>query len=127
MTWKGIAFPFTIEDCGVACSEDLENIRQSIFLILATRKGERPFRPDFGSNLFDLVDAPLNAKTKALIVYECVSAIQEYEPRVQLRRIMVIGEKPSEVSIVAEYDVPALKVSDTLKLFWDRVNRKWQR
>ncbi len=125
MTWKGLSFPFAVENGGVKWSSDEENIKQSIYLILSTRKKERPFRPDFGSNLFDLVDAPYNAKTRAQIVAECIQAIREYEPRVKLQKVYVNMPGPGQVAIQVNYVVNKTGVEDTLTIFWDRVNKKW--
>ena len=41
----------------------LAHVRQSITDILTTPLGSRVYRPDYGSNLFNLIDAPLNTAT----------------------------------------------------------------
>lgn len=52
---------FQLSAVGVgAISTGLSDIRQCIDFILRTIKGSDPFRPEFGSDVFDYVDAPLN-------------------------------------------------------------------
>lgn len=59
-----------------------EEIAQSVRLILLTHRGERPYRPKFGSNLsqyaFECVDNTL----KHQIRFEIISTLQLWEPRI---------------------------------------------
>ncbi len=40
--------------------EDLDDIDQCIRIILMTRKGSDPHRPEFGSDIWQYIDAPVN-------------------------------------------------------------------
>ena len=51
-----------------------------------TRKGERFFKPDLGSNIAELLFEPLDAATASLIQEEITYVIRKYEPRVNLLR-----------------------------------------
>ncbi|MBX0311241.1 MAG: GPW/gp25 family protein, partial [Sulfurihydrogenibium sp.] len=44
-------------------------------------------RPEFGSNLYLLLDKPLTAITKGKIMAEIADAIEEWEPRAKVRNI----------------------------------------
>jgi len=59
-----------------------ESIRQSIWIILNTNKGERVMRPDFGCDLAELVFAPNNAETRGLAGSYVREALKEWEPRI---------------------------------------------
>lgn len=61
---------------------ELEEIRQSVHLILTTRRGERPFRPTFGANLDQYAFELMDTTTYNLIRQEVVSALQAWEPRI---------------------------------------------
>lgn len=61
---------------------ELEEIKQSVHLILTTRRGERPFRPKFGVNLDQYAFELMDATTCNLIRQEVVAALQQWEPRI---------------------------------------------
>ncbi len=52
----GWAFPVTFDkkpECAVRMVSEVEDIEQSLTLLLSTRPGERVMRPDYGCNLED--------------------------------------------------------------------------
>src|SRR5690349_16167310 len=61
-----------------------EAMRQSIWIILSTAKGERVMRPDFGSSLNDLAFAVNNSTTQAMAAFEVREALQNWEPRIEV-------------------------------------------
>ena len=58
------------------------DIRESIFLILMTRKNERAMLADFGCDLHDFVFELPDAATMALLRSEVTSALVQWEPRI---------------------------------------------
>lgn len=66
--------------------EGIADIGQCIFIILSTDKGSDPLRPEFGSNIFQYVDAPINIAA-ANIVKAIVEAIRDWEKRVTVVRV----------------------------------------
>ncbi len=82
------------------------HLRQSIRDILTTPLGSRVMRRTYGSRLFELVDAPLNAETIAAIVAASAEAIDRWEPRYRVRRIRVAsaaGEGHVSLNLEGEY------------------------
>jgi hypothetical protein len=63
-----------------------DHIRQSIGDILNTPVGTRVMRRDYGSHVFDLVDAPGNPAGALRVVAAAADAIERWEPRAELRR-----------------------------------------
>lgn len=61
---------------------ELEEIAQSVRMILLTQRGERPFRPDFGTRLNTFAFQQMDTTTSTLIRQEVVSALQTWEPRI---------------------------------------------
>ena len=57
---------------------------QAINNILSTRKGERLFLPEFGSNIKDLLFEPIDEETAFLIKSEILRAIEEWDLRVDI-------------------------------------------
>lgn len=68
---------------------DMDHIRQSIEKILTTPRGSRVMRRNFGSIIPDLVDRPLNDKTRMQLIAASVIAIAEWEPRIELRQVLL--------------------------------------
>ncbi len=62
-------------------SEGIDDINQCIGIILGTQKGSDPFRPTFGSDIWDWIDRPLPIAVPNMkrAIYE---AIGLWEPRV---------------------------------------------
>jgi uncharacterized protein len=77
----------------------LEHLRQSIWDILTTRRGERIMRPEYGSRLHELIDQPVNAGFLVDLYYECVVAIHRWEPRVRVVRIAADAIHPGRVTL----------------------------
>lgn len=67
----------------VATVED-EKVRDAIWLILATARGERVMRPDFGCGIHDLVFAVNNTTTIGHAVDSVRDALIRWEPRIDL-------------------------------------------
>lgn len=77
---------------------DLDHIRQSIQKILTTPIGSRVMRRDFGSMIPDLIDKPLNGKTRMQAMAACVMSIQAWEPRVDLVSVVLqLGDAASDL------------------------------
>ena len=64
--------------------KDKTAISQSIKSLLLTRRGERPFQPDLGSGLQDLLFEPMDYGTSALIKKEITETLVRYEPRISI-------------------------------------------
>ena len=67
--------------------KDKSAIAQSITNLLMTKKGERPFQPNLGSGLQNMLFEPLDYGSAAMIKQEIQSCINKYEPRVRVQRI----------------------------------------
>ena len=67
----------------------LAHLAQSIGDILTTPIGSRVMRRDYGSALFELIDAPTNALTRLRLFAATASALARWEPRLRLTRVGV--------------------------------------
>tara|TARA_B100000287_G_scaffold428812_1_gene480893 strand:- start:7149 stop:7547 length:399 start_codon:yes stop_codon:yes gene_type:complete len=61
-------------------------VKRALYNIVMTRKGERFFKPDLGSNVADLLFEPLDSATASLLKDEIEYVIRKYEPRINLLR-----------------------------------------
>ena len=84
-----------------------EAVRQSIFMILGTAKGERVMRPDFGCGIHEKVFAPNNLGTVGQIISDVRDALIEWEPRIDILDIDAIREpqQPNMILIQVNYQV----------------------
>ena len=80
--WK---FPIAVgQDLQIQMSSYEENIRESILIILETKKGERVMRPDFGCGIHDFVYESINSLTLGQMKLSISDALSKYEPRIEL-------------------------------------------
>jgi phage baseplate assembly protein W len=85
-----------------------ESVRQSIWLILGTSKGERVMRPDFGCGIYDLVFATNSASTAGRIEEEVRDALLFFEPRIDVLAVRVQPDGQGEVLLISvDYQVRA--------------------
>lgn len=70
-----------------------DHIQQSIAHILTTPLGSAVMKRDYGSDLPDLVDQPMNGTLRLRIYAATAIAISRWEKRVRLRRI-ALGVSP---------------------------------
>ena len=66
----------------IAMSSEEENIRQSVLIILTTRRGERAMMPDFGCDLHDFVFELPDSTALTMARSEIVRALTRWEPRI---------------------------------------------
>lgn len=81
---------------------DIDHLRQSVTDILTTRKGTRVMRRDYGSDLPELIDAPMNRQTLMEIYAATVGALTLWEPRIQVSQVSTSSASPG--SIVLDMD-----------------------
>ena len=85
---QGFKYPLKINPQGnFQISLGEESIRESIWLILRTRPGERLCRPTFGCRLHELAFAPLNSKTLVQIRLCVEEALNTWERRIILDEV----------------------------------------
>ena len=85
----GWAFPIRVGVAAIEVVSGDEDVAQSIHLILATAKGERVMRPDFGCGIHDLVFAAVSTQLIARVRREVEDALRTYEARIEVLRVAV--------------------------------------
>ena len=68
--------------------EGIDDIDQCIKIILMTRKGTNPHRPEFGSDIWQYIDYPINEAVPS-IIREAFDAVTLWETRVEIKGITV--------------------------------------
>lgn len=103
----GWGFPFALTANGETVSAEYEDsVRQSVWIILSTSKGERLMRPDFGCGIYDLVFEVNSASTAGKVTQAVQEALLLFEPRINVLDIQVQGTAEI-LEITVEYEVQA--------------------
>ena len=105
----GWSFPVAVTSGGdVELAAYEESVRQSVWIILGTAKGERPMRPDFGCGIYDLVFAVNSASTAGKVVQAVKDALLSFETRIDVREVQVQPQNGGEVLLISiDYEVRA--------------------
>ncbi len=107
----GVGFPIQVDtDGAIEPAKYEESVRQSIWLILGTAKGERAMRPDFGCGIYDLVFEIPTASTAGQISRAVQDALLTFEPRIDVLDVQVTPQSDSEgekLLISLDYQVRA--------------------
>jgi len=89
--YSDIDFTFTKKPVvgDIALSYDSQAVIRSIRNILLTRHYEKPFNPDFGSNIDALLFEMVSPLSVSSLETEIRSAIENYEPRATINEVVV--------------------------------------
>ena len=91
---RGWKFPVGVDGRGsISLSEYEQDIKESIWIILSTAKGERVMHPDFGCGIHDLLFASLSLSTLGLVESSVREALARFEPRIDLLEVKASPEE----------------------------------
>ena len=87
----GVGWKFPVEvnmkEGKVALSKYEDDIKEAIWIILSTAKGERVMRPNFGCGIHEMVFQTINMENLGIIERTVREALTLYEPRIDIARI----------------------------------------
>lgn len=107
----GWAFPPSLDERGrIRLVQDEKDIDEAIKIILTTRKGERPMRPEFGSDLHTLIFAPNDSGTAGLARRYVFEALARWEPRIEVKDVQVDLTLQNEgvLGLTIRYSIPSI-------------------
>ncbi|OJJ22559.1 hypothetical protein BKI52_07710 [marine bacterium AO1-C] len=86
--WK---FPPTFDKRikSVEMVSEEEDIRQSLYILLSTKQGERIMRPDYGSDVQSMIFEPIDVNTTTYLKESIRRAVLYFEPRITLEDVNV--------------------------------------
>ncbi len=103
----------TVSGKDVISDKDEEAIKNSIFNILKTRKGEDILVPEFGCNLLGYLFLPVTETTGRMISREVLNAIRIWEPRVEVTNVFTTGyPDKNEYQVDISINIPVLSKRD---------------
>ena len=114
----GVGWPFPLVDSNgrprlnadgsLKLSAYEESVRESIWIVLGTAKGERVMRPEFGCGIYDLVFEVNSASTAGLVAQAVRDALLYFEPRIDVLDVQVEAEGSKGVLLISiDYQVRA--------------------
>ena len=87
---RGFPFPMRINERGsLDLVGGIEELERSMTVIISTAPGERPFRPRFGCQIWELMFEPINTNTMGLMEMYVEEALRMWEPRVDVEQVLV--------------------------------------
>lgn len=102
---RGWKFPVGVDSRGsIKMSEYEEDIKEAIWIILSTSKGERVMRPDFGCGIHDYVFEAVNTSVLGLMETSIRDALIRWEARVDLINVTALTDKISEGQLLISID-----------------------
>lgn len=90
---------------------DTNAIARSVRNLILTKKGERPFEPNLGSGVYDLLFENIDKQTATVIRDEIILVLENYEPRISIIEVLV---KPnyddSTMDVTIQYEIVGIDV-----------------
>lgn len=80
--------------------EDSQAIKADLLHLILTRKGQRLYNPDFGTDLIKFIFEPEDGMTLNAIKQEITTAVKIYLPKLQLDEITIEESTESEYAAV---------------------------
>ncbi|MCZ7545573.1 MAG: GPW/gp25 family protein [Anaerolineae bacterium] len=105
---RGWAFPPRLDAQNrIAMADNDADIRQAIYIILNTAPGERVMRPEFGCRIHELIFAPANTATAAMVERYVTEALGRWEPRVRVHNVTAVpgATEYGELLIEITYEI----------------------
>lgn len=96
-------------------------IARSVRNLILTKKGEKPFEPNLGSGVYDLLFENMDKQTATVIRDEIILVLENYEPRIDIIEVLVkpnYDEGAMDVTLQYEIvgiDVPAQELTLALE------------
>jgi phage baseplate assembly protein W len=81
---------------------ELDHLKQSIIDILMTPIGTRVMLREYGSQLFELVDSPINDRLKIRIYAATAEALAKWEPRFLCSKVEIAAIENGKIELYLE-------------------------
>lgn len=82
---RGLGFPVASDLAAGRLREtaEEEDIRQAVYIILSTKKGERIMRPEFGCDIYNFMFGTMDYTSLHLMEQAVMEALIRWEPRIR--------------------------------------------
>jgi len=90
----------------VALKKNEQAVKQSVLNILLTNRGERPFDPNFGSDITSQLFENFDPIVETILEEQIRTALRNYEPRVNLLGVVVDGSPDrNAMNVRVEFEI----------------------
>lgn len=111
--------PFTDD---VTTRTDAEAVKNALYNLIFTKKYEKPFDPDYGSDITNLLFENWDPLLAVYYETKIAEIIQEYEPRVVLERVKIEDQTESNaIECTIEYHIRGINSLQTLTIDFERI------
>jgi phage baseplate assembly protein W len=87
-------------------------ISRSIRNLILTKLGDKPFQPDLGSEVYESLFETLDQITASSIQQQIENTIIKYEPRVELKDVLVNANIPNNAfDVLINYEIIGIEAS----------------
>lgn len=101
----GFSFPTRVSPGGnLTYSSGEESVREAIWIVLGTAKGERQMLPNFGCGIQDMVFAPNNQTTWGNLQHLVKDALTQWEPRIDVLDVTVTAAADEANTLLIRVD-----------------------
>lgn len=102
---RGWRYPVGIDEDGkIALSSGEQDIREAIWIILATAPGERVMRPDFGCGIHEMVFTDMTPANLAQMKMHVEDAMIRWEPRIEVDIVDVAADQNADNRLLISID-----------------------
>lgn len=101
---------------------DIDAVKNAVRNLLLTNKGERPFQPNVGSGIFDLLFEHANMYTFEGVRNSIQDMLYSYEPRINQVRVKIDGnDEKNEMHVTVGFNVTGVANDATVDFYLERL------
>lgn len=105
----------------VVVSEDVQAIRNSLYNIFSTKKGQKLLNPNFGSSLEQFLFENITPTVGEMIGNSILNALQSYEPRIDVLAVNVYPQQDlNQYRIQVVFSFLNFKKQSALDIFLEK-------
>lgn len=94
---------------------DVAAVKQALKLLINTQYYEKPFNPEFGSNIRSLLFQPFGIETAGRLQRELKQTIENFEPRAKIQSVLIDPNLDTqEYNVELEFYVVGIQGVQTL-------------
>jgi phage baseplate assembly protein W len=105
--WKDLDLLFRVHPVtgDVVTRTDVEAVKRSVRNIVLTNKYERPFKPNFGTSLRELLFELNTSRQLKKVQRRIKETLEKTEPRIMNVSVLLSNDDSNEVNITIIYDI----------------------
>ena len=102
--------------------KDIDAVKNSVKNLLLTNRGERPFQPNLGSGLFDLLFENSNPYTIQAVRSKIIDMLTSYEPRINQVKVS-IQDLPEDnaIHVKVGFNITSIVDNEEVEFYLERL------